>query len=123
MTICGTRDARNPGDILRRGGKTSRRIMERIRMRVSSRLLIAVLAGSVLLLPLVSGCSGDAEKMTPKETSEFKGGPMPESARKIMQERMEAAAQKSAGAPGAGAAPGGPGVPPPGPAGAPAAPR
>ena len=59
----------------------------RLRLRAS-----CAFAGMALAMTLVlSGCSTDAPKMSEQEKADFKGGPMPESARVEMAKRMEAA--------------------------------
>ncbi len=51
----------------------------------------AVLVALASVIVGIAGCSGSAPPLTKDEQKDFKGGPMPESARKIMQEKMEAA--------------------------------
>ena len=50
--------------------------------------LLMTLVGSMLGLPLLSGCSGQAPPLTPQERASFKGGPMPESARIRLQQQL-----------------------------------
>jgi hypothetical protein len=76
-------------------------------MNLKKKRLLAALAGSLMVLPLVAGCSASAPPMSKDEQANFKGGPMPESARQIMQQKMQEAQQKRGGA----GAPGAPGAP------------
>lgn len=71
--------------------------------RSVSLVAVAALAGSLF------GCSTNAPAPTKAEEKQFKGGPMPEEARKIVEERMRAAGAN--GGPPAGA-PGGPAAAP-----------
>jgi len=64
-------------------------------LTISSRKWLLVLAGSILLIPMMVGCKGDSAPLTQQEKSDFKGGPMPESARQIMQQKMKEAADKA----------------------------
>jgi hypothetical protein len=69
--------------------------------------LLGRLVGLMALLPILAGCSGKAPELTKQEQNEFKGGPMPEEARKIMQQKMREAQEKNK------AANPSPGAPPP----------
>ncbi len=57
--------------------------------------LLATLAGGVLLFPLLAGCSTKTPELSKEEQAKFKGGPMPDSARKIFEQKMREAQQKS----------------------------
>jgi hypothetical protein len=63
---------------------------------------------------LLSGCSNSAAPMTKTEQQDFKGGPMPESAKKAIAEQMRKAAEKGGNVPGPGGVPGAPAAPAPG---------
>jgi hypothetical protein len=68
--------------------------------------LFAGLVGLLAVLPILIGCSGKAPELTKQEHNDFKGGPMPEEARKIMQQKMqEAQAKNKAANPSQGATP------------------
>jgi hypothetical protein len=58
--------------------------------------MLLALTGTLLLPALLAGCSDKAPPLTPQEQANFKGGPMPEEARKVMQEKMREAQQKAA---------------------------
>ncbi|HLK55105.1 MAG TPA: hypothetical protein VKU00_00990 [Chthonomonadaceae bacterium] len=66
----------------------------------AKRLLIGLIGG--VLLSAVVGCNNNSAPLTKTEESSFKGGPMPESAREIMQQKLKEAAAKG----GTNAAPG-----------------
>jgi hypothetical protein len=70
-------------------------------MTGKAKRLLSVLIGGLLLSALV-GCNNNSAPLTKSEEANFKGGPMPESARKIMQEKLKEAAAKG----GSNAAPG-----------------
>lgn len=58
--------------------------------------LLALLAGGVALFPmLITGCQSNSPQLTKEEEKSFRGGPMPESARQKMQERLREAQQKT----------------------------
>jgi hypothetical protein len=60
----------------------------------NGRSLAAGLCIAVALVPALSGCSPPQTTMSAKEVSEFKGGPMPESARRYVAEQMRLAQQR-----------------------------
>ena len=66
--------------------------------RRSAKPILAVIcllmAGAIL-----AGCSGKNEELSKTEQADFKGGPMPESAKKIMQEKMQGAKSNAATGP------------------------
>lgn len=67
---------------------------------IHRRMALAGLLCVALGAPLLAGCSGDkAPALTKDEQTNFKGGPMPESARRIMQQKLQEAKQ---GAPNTG---------------------
>lgn len=68
-------------------------------MKAKPRGLVALLFGALFLLSFLMGCSSKGTTITEADQKNFSGGPMPESARKIMQERMKAANRKGKGAP------------------------
>lgn len=49
-------------------------------------------AVGALLLPVLTGCSGQSAPMTKDEQANFKGGPMPAAAREKMQAKMQGGA-------------------------------
>lgn len=65
-------------------------------MKTSYHRLLPVLAGGMLLMAVsfCTGCSGNAPPMSQQEKANFAGGPMPESAKKMMQQKMEEARRK-----------------------------
>jgi|GEM_PF-4514234 hypothetical protein len=50
--------------------------------------------GAVVFTLALVGCDAGETKLSKEEEAQFKGGPMPESARKIMQEKMKEAQAK-----------------------------
>lgn len=73
---------------------------------------LALLAGVTLILPILAGCHEGTTQLSKDEQANFKGGPMPESARQIMQQKMREA-QQAGGPKGAPSVPGVPGAPTP----------
>ena len=57
--------------------------------------LLAVLAGSLEVDPMLAGCQEKSAPLTKQEEASFKGGPMPEEARQIMQQKLREAQSKS----------------------------
>jgi hypothetical protein len=52
---------------------------------------LARLAASAVAIAAIAGCSGKGPDLSKQEEAEFKGGEMPESARRIMQQKLEEA--------------------------------
>ena len=63
---------------------------------LNSKKLVLAIAGSALLLPILTGCSGQSAPMTKDEQTNFKGGQMPDAARKQMDEARQKAASSQA---------------------------
>lgn len=57
-----------------------------------------ILAGGVLVLPILAGCSGQAPPMSKEEQAHFTPKPMPPEAVKGMQEALKQAREKQANA-------------------------
>jgi hypothetical protein len=62
---------------------------------VKTKRLVCGVVGCLLVLPVLAGCNNNAAPLTPKEQSEFKGGPMPPEAREIMAQKMKEAQEKA----------------------------
>jgi len=68
-------------------------------MKTPKRSLAGIAAILAALSITLTGCSnGSAPPMSSEEKNEFKGGPMPASAGKIMAEKMAEARKKSSSA-------------------------
>jgi len=72
-------------------------------MLLTQKAAPAVLAGVLILLPVLAGCQSGAPAMTKKDEANFKGGPMPENARRIMQQKLQEARNKNPRTPAPGA--------------------
>jgi hypothetical protein len=76
--------------MLRKAEKDSR-----VKTKSSHRLLPALAGGTLLMaLAFCTGCNGNTPPLSKEEKANFSGGPMPESAKKIMQQKMQEARQK-----------------------------
>lgn len=65
-------------------------------MTSTKRRLLSLLAGGAALFPvMITGCQSNSPQMSKQEEKSFRGGPMPESARQIMQQKLREAQQKS----------------------------
>jgi hypothetical protein len=74
-------------------------------MRGRAKNLLSVLIVGALLVPVLTGCSSQAPQLTKQEQTEFKGGPMPESARRIVQQKLQEAQQRAPQNPASSAGP------------------
>jgi hypothetical protein len=61
--------------------------------RAKTRLIGAL--GAALALCSLEGCSTQAPPLTKEEAAGFSGGPMPQNARQIVQQKMQEAREKS----------------------------
>lgn len=83
-------------------------------MTGKAKRLLPALLGCIALLTALAGCDSKGPEVTKTEEANFKGGPMPESARQIMQQKIKEASTKNgpqgSSAP-AGAGPAGANIP------------
>lgn len=72
-------------------------------MLLTRKALPAALAGALILLPALAGCQAGAPAISKQDEANFKGGPMPENARRIMQQKLAEARNKTPRTPAPGA--------------------